>query len=444
MTGPRSDTRTTAETRFEVTITTRDGRGVVEKRPTSAHAAERLRAEIDALTEIRHPQVVEIVEESTTLGGQPCLSTWLAGRQTLASRTPRDATEVAELGVQLASLVDELHSFGRSHGSLRPEHVIVGRGGRLVLCSFGNSASVTPGDGRIEADRRAVVEVLSHLADAAVDRHGMAGLERVLDRARRSPVTLRRLAEDLAALNGTRPQRPRRSPATPRPRSTALPIGSMGRLAVCLLAAVVLAPNVGTPAMDDPVNTARTLLAWVALGLAAYGAVANLVVVVAHFSRSAWWQRLVERMAPPKLLWIATGVATVGALTTPRRVVETPTADTAARSQVTTTLPPGADPRPVPPPPLPPEPAPTPPTPAPQPSGDPVSTWTVRPGDHLWRIAERTLAEAWAREPTDAEIDPYWRDLIDLNRKRLRDAANPDRIFPGQVFELPPVPPPRR
>jgi nucleoid-associated protein YgaU len=68
----------------------------------------------------------------------------------------------------------------------------------------------------------------------------------------------------------------------------------------------------------------------------------------------------------------------------------------------------------------------------------------VQPGDHLWRIAERTLAAAWGREPTDAEIDPYWRDLIDLNRKRLRDAANPDRIFPGQVFELPPVPAPPR
>ncbi len=70
---------------------------------------------------------------------------------------------------------------------------------------------------------------------------------------------------------------------------------------------------------------------------------------------------------------------------------------------------------------------------------DPV--WTVRPGDHFWRIAHRTLSIAWGRAPTNREIDPYWRAIIALNRTRLVDARDPDQIYVGQVFELPPVPP---
>ena len=66
-----------------------------------------------------------------------------------------------------------------------------------------------------------------------------------------------------------------------------------------------------------------------------------------------------------------------------------------------------------------------------------ANQWTVRPGDHLWRIAELTVTSRLQRVPTTAEIDGYWRDLIDNNRHRLADAANPDLLFVGQVLELP-------
>ena len=68
---------------------------------------------------------------------------------------------------------------------------------------------------------------------------------------------------------------------------------------------------------------------------------------------------------------------------------------------------------------------------------DGPSTWTVRPGDHLWGIASATLRHRLGRAPTDAEVEPYWRRLIDLNRSRLVDPGNPDLIFPTQVFDLP-------
>jgi nucleoid-associated protein YgaU len=67
-----------------------------------------------------------------------------------------------------------------------------------------------------------------------------------------------------------------------------------------------------------------------------------------------------------------------------------------------------------------------------------TSTWTVRRGDHLWGIAERTLATRRAADPSDDDVRRYWVELIATNRGRLADPANPDLIFAGQVLVLPP------
>jgi hypothetical protein len=67
-------------------------------------------------------------------------------------------------------------------------------------------------------------------------------------------------------------------------------------------------------------------------------------------------------------------------------------------------------------------------------------TWTIARGDHLWAVAHETLADSWQRPPTDAEVVPYWLELIERNRNRLVDPSNPDYVLAGQVFELPEVP----
>jgi nucleoid-associated protein YgaU len=81
----------------------------------------------------------------------------------------------------------------------------------------------------------------------------------------------------------------------------------------------------------------------------------------------------------------------------------------------------------------------TPATPA-TPAERPPATWTVKAGDCFWSIAEDVLQQAWGRAPTDAEIVPYWRALIDANRQALADKGNADLIFPGQMFAVPPAP----
>jgi LysM repeat protein len=92
--------------------------------------------------------------------------------------------------------------------------------------------------------------------------------------------------------------------------------------------------------------------------------------------------------------------------------------------------------------------------PAPQPVSAPVSavqtqlsasqergTYVVQHGDHLWGIAEKTLEKTWGHSPTDAQVIPYWEQLISTNRAALIDPGNPDLILPGQTFTLPTPPP---
>ncbi|MBI3256552.1 MAG: LysM peptidoglycan-binding domain-containing protein [Actinobacteria bacterium] len=63
--------------------------------------------------------------------------------------------------------------------------------------------------------------------------------------------------------------------------------------------------------------------------------------------------------------------------------------------------------------------------------------WTVRPGDHLWGIAEAVMAEHGSPQASEADIAHYWAALIAANRDRLADPANPDLIFSDQVLLIP-------
>lgn len=71
--------------------------------------------------------------------------------------------------------------------------------------------------------------------------------------------------------------------------------------------------------------------------------------------------------------------------------------------------------------------------------GATAGLWTVRPGDHLWHIAETTLQQSWGRTPSEPEVAAYWADLIEANAEQVTD---PDLIHPGQTV-LRPTPPSR-
>ncbi len=68
-------------------------------------------------------------------------------------------------------------------------------------------------------------------------------------------------------------------------------------------------------------------------------------------------------------------------------------------------------------------------------AGEPDSV-IVEKGDHLWSISAKHLEQRLARRASEEEIAPYWRQVIDVNRDRLR-SGDPDLIYPGETVLLP-------
>jgi nucleoid-associated protein YgaU len=73
-------------------------------------------------------------------------------------------------------------------------------------------------------------------------------------------------------------------------------------------------------------------------------------------------------------------------------------------------------------------------------SSSQAAVWEVTDGDQFWAIAETVLTTAWERAPTDTEISSYWQQLVDANRDALLPPHDPDLIYPGQHFTIPPPP----
>jgi len=79
--------------------------------------------------------------------------------------------------------------------------------------------------------------------------------------------------------------------------------------------------------------------------------------------------------------------------------------------------------------------------PAPQPAqvlGAQTTQYTVVRGDNFWVISQRHLTEELGRKPNVDEVRTYWLKVIEVNRDAI-SSGNPNLIYPGEVFELPPV-----
>ena len=84
-------------------------------------------------------------------------------------------------------------------------------------------------------------------------------------------------------------------------------------------------------------------------------------------------------------------------------------------------------------------------TPTTAPAGPPprgavtaTRSWTVRPGDHFWSIAERVVAERTGLpQPEERIVARYWRSLVAANADRLPHPGDPDLLYPGSVLRLP-------
>jgi DNA-binding SARP family transcriptional activator len=64
-----------------------------------------------------------------------------------------------------------------------------------------------------------------------------------------------------------------------------------------------------------------------------------------------------------------------------------------------------------------------------------LGTVTVEKGDHFWKLSEEVLSQAYGRTATDAEVAPYWRDMVELNESSVA-SGDPNLIFAGEQYQV--------
>ena len=109
------------------------GRRVMAKVAGNAEEAIRLEREAAQLESARHPGVVELVGVDGHGGGAILLTAHVDG-PTLGRVGRLPLEEGAGLLAALAPTLADLHELGVVHGAVSPDHVLVGPGGRPILC----------------------------------------------------------------------------------------------------------------------------------------------------------------------------------------------------------------------------------------------------------------------------------------------------------------------
>ena len=156
------------------------GRRVMAKVAGNADEAVRLEREAALLELARHPGVVELVGVDGHGVGAILLTAHVDGR-TLGRLDGLPLEEGAGLLAALASTLAHLHDLGLVHGAVCPDHVIVGPGGRPVLCGFAYGGHIGQPVGPVApvprefadpaaADARALTPVLDVFAIGALAR----------------------------------------------------------------------------------------------------------------------------------------------------------------------------------------------------------------------------------------------------------------------------------
>ncbi|HUQ62288.1 MAG TPA: hypothetical protein VM121_00860 [Acidimicrobiales bacterium] len=162
----------------------------------------RIAREAELLACTKHPGVVELIGVEGDL--DPTLVTRRIDGQALAEVMTLSRAEVAGIVAAVASTLADLHQRDIVHGAIAAEHVVLGPGGRPVLCSFGYGGRV----GRSSPDAPPIADEFvdpnhhdGDPLDPSVDVFGIGSLLRSLlnpvSRSRSDP--LLRLADEATA-----------------------------------------------------------------------------------------------------------------------------------------------------------------------------------------------------------------------------------------------------
>lgn len=155
------------------TVAGPDGRRLASKQGATAHEAR-------LLGSAQHPGVVELVDYD---GDAATLHTVFAGSHSLATVGPLDPGRVAVIVAGLAATLADLHALGIVHGRIEPSHVVLGPGGRPLLCGFAGAGvlgTVVPPSTTVPADFADPASAPGSPLDPGADVFGVGALIRFL------------------------------------------------------------------------------------------------------------------------------------------------------------------------------------------------------------------------------------------------------------------------
>jgi hypothetical protein len=111
--------------------------------------------EARALSEVRHPNVIELIDFGVDeASGLPFMAMALVEGQALSERVlraPLDERSAAKLLSAVARALEAAHTRGFAHRDLKPDNVMLGADGRVVVLDFGVALALSDTDERITA-----------------------------------------------------------------------------------------------------------------------------------------------------------------------------------------------------------------------------------------------------------------------------------------------------
>jgi eukaryotic-like serine/threonine-protein kinase len=107
---------------------------------SSSDSIDRFRREARALAGLSHPNLVEILDFGTAADGRVFLAMELCLGETLGAKLrggPLAWTEAAQIGIQACDALATAHSAGIVHRDIKPQNLMLTRGGTVKLLDFG-------------------------------------------------------------------------------------------------------------------------------------------------------------------------------------------------------------------------------------------------------------------------------------------------------------------
>ncbi|MFI9342849.1 serine/threonine-protein kinase [Streptomyces sp. NPDC052773] len=105
-----------------------------------ANAFERMRREARAAARLDHPAVVNVHDVAVVVDGRPWIVMELVQGRSLGDALREgtlNAREAARIGLEVLGALEAAHAAGILHRDVKPDNILLGRHGRIVLTDFG-------------------------------------------------------------------------------------------------------------------------------------------------------------------------------------------------------------------------------------------------------------------------------------------------------------------